>query len=97
MRSLAILLGGAVVLAACSTTPPPPPPAPPAPVVDLNNPLMAPGFLSQASSANQFEIELSQMALQMSQNVAVRNFANLLIATICGSVPKSGRPRNRPD
>jgi len=77
MRKLAILLGGALVLAACQTTPPPPPP--PAPV-DLNNPLMAPGFLAQASSGDQFEIQSSQLALQASQNVAVRNFANLLIA-----------------
>ena len=78
MRKLAILLGGALVLAACQTTPPPPPP--PAAPVDLNNPLMAPGFMAQASSGDQFEIQSSQLALQASQNVAVRNFANLLIA-----------------
>jgi putative membrane protein len=76
MRNLAILLGGALVLAACSTTPPPAPPPP----VDLNNPLMAPGFLAQAASGDQFEIQSSQLALQASQNVAVRNFASLLIA-----------------
>jgi putative membrane protein len=77
MRKLTILLGGALVLAACQTTPPPPPSPPP---VDLNNPLMAPGFLAQASSGDQFEIQSSQLALQASQNAAVRNFANLLIA-----------------
>lgn len=80
MRTLAILLGGSLVLAACATTPPPPAPAPPAPAVDPNNPLFAPGFLAQAASANQFEIESSQLALQASQNQAVRNYANLLIA-----------------
>jgi putative membrane protein len=79
MRKLAILLGGSLALAACATTPPPPPPVP-APVVDPNNPLFAPGFLAQAASANQFEIESSQLALQASQNQAVRNYANLLIA-----------------
>ena len=79
MRKLAIMLGGTIVLAACSSTPPPPPP-PPAPVVDPNNPLFAPGFLAQASSANEFEIQSSQLALQASQNQAVRNFANLLIS-----------------
>jgi len=79
MRKLAILLGGSMILAACATTPPPPPPAP-APVVDPNNPLFAPGFLAQAASANQFEIDSSQLALQASQNQAVRNYANLLIA-----------------
>lgn len=77
MRMLAILLGGAIALGACSTTPLPPPPAPP---IDLGNPLMAPGFLAQAGSGGQFEIQSSQLALQTSRNAAVRNFANLLIA-----------------
>jgi putative membrane protein len=73
MRTIAILLGGALVLAACSTNRPPPPP------VDLSNPLMAPGFLVQAASGSQFEIQSSQLALQASQNSAVRNFASLMI------------------
>jgi putative membrane protein len=77
MRKLAIMFGGAALLAACQSTPPPPPPAPP---VDLNNPLMAPGFLAQAGSANQWEIESSQLALQMSTNPAVRSLANVIIA-----------------
>jgi putative membrane protein len=71
MRKLGILLGGALALAACAQTPPPP--------VDLNNPLMAPGFLAQAGSANQFEIDSSQLALQASQNAGVRNLANMII------------------
>jgi putative membrane protein len=78
MRKLAILLGGALVLAACQTTPPPSPPPPPAP--DLNNLLLAPGFLAHAGSGDQFEIQSSQLALQASQNPAVRNFANLMIS-----------------
>jgi putative membrane protein len=41
--------------------------------------LLAPGFLAHASSGDQFEIQSSQMALQASQNQAVRNFANLMI------------------
>jgi putative membrane protein len=79
MRKLAILLGGAMVLVACSTTPPPPPPAPLV-AVDINNPLFAPGFMAQAASGSQFEIQSSHLALQASQNAAVRNFANLMIA-----------------
>lgn len=75
MRKLGILLGGAIALAACSTTPPPPP-APP----DLNNVMLAPGFLAHAGSANQYEIEASQLALQASANPAVRNLANVIIA-----------------
>lgn len=78
MRNLAILLGGAMVLAACSSSAPPPPAAPP--VVDVNNPLMAPGYLAQAGSSDQFEIQSGQLAQQMSQNPAVRNFGNLLVA-----------------
>lgn len=79
MKKLAILLGGAALLAACQTNPPAPP-APPPVAVDPNNPLFAPGFLAQAASANQFEIDSSQLALQASQNAAVRNYANLLIS-----------------
>ena len=72
MRKLGILVGGALALTACAQTPPPP--------VDLNNPLMAPGFLAQAASGDQFEIQSSQLALQASQNAAVRNFANMMIS-----------------
>jgi putative membrane protein len=79
MRKVAILLGGAMVLAACSSNPPPPPVAP-AVAVDPNNPLFAPGYLSMAGSSDQFEIQSGQLAQQMSQNPAVRNFANMLIA-----------------
>jgi putative membrane protein len=76
MRKLVIVFGGAVLLAACQTTPPPAPPPP----VDLNNPLLAPGFLAQAGSANEWEIESSQLALQMSTNPGVRNLASTIIA-----------------
>jgi len=72
MRKLGMLLGGALTLAACAQRTPPPP-------VDLNNPLMAPGYMAQAASADQFEIQSGQLALQASQNAAVRNFANMLI------------------
>ena len=76
MRKMGILLAGAIALAACSSNPPPAPPV----VVDLNNPLLAPGFLAQAGSANEWEIESSQLALQMSGNPGVQNFANMIIA-----------------
>jgi putative membrane protein len=73
MRKLAILLGGALALAACSTTPRP------AAVVDVNNPLLAPGYMAQAASADQAEIQSGQLALQASQNPGVRQFANMII------------------
>ena len=78
MRKVAILLGGAALLAACQSAAPPPPP--PAAVVDPNDPRFAPGFMALAASGDQFEIQSSQLALQMSQNPGVRNFANMLIA-----------------
>lgn len=74
MRKMGILVAGAIALAACSTNPRPGPP------VDINNPLFAPAFMAQAASGDQFEIQSSQLALQMSQNAAVRNYANMLIA-----------------
>lgn len=77
MRKVTIFLGGAALLAACA---PNPAPAPPAVVVDPNNPLFAPGYMATAGSSDQFEIQSSQLAMQMSQNPAVRNFANMLIA-----------------
>jgi putative membrane protein len=77
MKKLAILFGGTALLAACQSAPPPaPPPAP----VDINNPLTAPGYMAQAGSADQFEIQSGQLALQASQNPAIRNFANMIIA-----------------
>jgi putative membrane protein len=71
MRTLGILLGGAIALAACSTTPPPPP--------DLTNGMLAPGYLAQAGSSDQFEIQSGQLAQQMSQNPAVQQFATMII------------------
>ncbi len=72
MRKLGILLGGAIALAACSTTPPPAP-------VDFSNPLMAPGYLAQAASSDQFEIQSGQLALQATQNPSVQQFATMII------------------
>jgi len=79
MKRLAILIAGAAILAACQTGAPPPPP-PGAAMIDPNDPRFAPGFMAQAASGGQFEIQSSQLALQMSQNAAVRNFANMMIA-----------------
>jgi putative membrane protein len=40
---------------------------------------LAPGYLAQAGSSDQFEIQSGQLALQASQNPAVQNFANMII------------------
>ncbi len=79
MRKIAVILGGAALLAACSNNPPAEPVAPIV-AADPNNPLMAPGYMAMAGSSDQFEIQSSQLALQASQNPAVRNMANMLIA-----------------
>jgi len=80
MRKLAILVGGSALLVSCQTPPPPPLPPEAVPMIDPNNPLFAPAFMAQAASGDQFEIQSSQLALQMSTNPAVRNYANMLIA-----------------
>ena len=77
MKKLAILLGGATLLAACATNTATV--APPAVAVDPNNPLFAPGYMATAGSSDQFEIQSSQLALQMSQNPQLRNIAQMLI------------------
>lgn len=50
-----------------------------APMMDPMSPLMAPGFMAAAASSDQFEIQSSQMALQMSRNPQVRQFAQTMI------------------
>jgi putative membrane protein len=46
---------------------------------DPSNPMMAAGNVPMAASSDQFEIQSGQMALQMSQNPAIRQFAQMLI------------------
>jgi putative membrane protein len=48
-------------------------------MVDPTNPLFAPGYMATAASSDMFEIQSSQLALQMSQNPAIRSFAQMLI------------------
>jgi putative membrane protein len=78
MKKLAICIAATGLVAGCNN-PPPPPPVVAAPMVDPNNPLFAPGYTTMAASGDQFEIQSSQLALQMSQNPAVRAFAQMLI------------------
>ena len=61
MRKLGILIGCALALSASAKRRRLHPPI-------STIALLAPGFLAQASSANQFEIQSSQLALQASQN-----------------------------
>lgn len=82
MRSLALTAIAASLLAACARTEPPappPPPPPPAPAVDPSSPLAAPMFMQMAASSDQFEIRSSQLALQRSNNPAIRAYAQMMI------------------
>jgi putative membrane protein len=71
-----ILLAGVAALAGC-TTPRDEPMAGPMSAAPMGMPAMA--FVEAAASSDMFEIESSRMALSMSRNPAVRNFAQMMI------------------
>jgi len=68
--------GTAALAAGCATRSEP---VPPVAMVDPASPLAAPTYMRMAASSDLFEIQSSQLALQMSQNAAVRSFAQMLI------------------
>ena len=73
MRKLGILLGGALRLphARCTAS---------RSAAGSQQPAPGARIRGAGGSADQFEIQSGQLALQASQNPAVRNFANMLIA-----------------
>ena len=79
MKQLLIAIGTIATLTACSSNDAGPPP-PMAAAVDPNSPLAAPMYMQMAASSDQFEIQSGQMAAQMSQNPAIRNFGSMLVA-----------------
>jgi putative membrane protein len=81
MKKYLVLLAASASLGACATNSVDPvATGPVVAAVDPNNPLFHPMYMTMAASSDQFEIQSSQLALQASQNQAVRNFANLMIA-----------------
>ena len=90
MKKLVILLAGAAALGACATNNADDMGAMGSngamggtmaqAAVDTNNPLFHPMYMTMAASSDMFEIQSSQLALQASQNPAVRNYANMMIA-----------------
>ncbi len=83
MKTKAIFLGAAALTAAgCATQPAAvvEAPMPAVAAVDPNSPLAAPMYMQMAASGDLFEIQSSQLALQMSQNAGVRAMAQMLIA-----------------
>ncbi|WP_114953719.1 DUF4142 domain-containing protein [Sphingosinicella terrae] len=76
MKALVLAIGAAALSAACATNADD---APPASTADAMSPTSAPGYLRMAASSDMFEIESSRLALQQSQNPAVRQFAQMMI------------------
>ena len=79
MRTVGWIFGAVTALTACASQPAAEPVAAPQAAVDPASPLLAANYLPTAASGDQFEIQSSQLALQMSQNQSVRSFAQILI------------------
>lgn len=77
MKAILVALSTVAALAGCSSNgedvqgPPP--------MADSMSPLSAQGYMAMAASSDLFEIESSRLALQQSQNPAVRQFAQMMI------------------
>jgi putative membrane protein len=81
MRAVALSLLASCALAACTTNTNSADMAPPAAMAgDPSNPLSAAGYMAMAASSDQFEIQSSQLALQVSTNPAVQGYGRMLIA-----------------
>ena len=79
MKRLVIAVGAIALVSACSSREAPME-GPGAPLADPGSPLAAPTYMAMAASSDLFEIQSGQLAAQSSQNPAVRNFGNLLVA-----------------
>jgi len=76
MKAILVAVGAAALLSACASTTAD---EPPVAVVDDTSPLFHPMYMRTAASSDMFEIESGRLALQRSQNPAVRPFAQMLI------------------
>lgn len=84
MKSMLIAAGAALLLAGCASDTvdeaPPPLAAAPAPTTAANGmPILAPGYLQMSASSDMFEIESGRLAQQMSSNMTVRSFGQMLV------------------
>ena len=105
MKRILLTAAAAAVVAGCTTATPVPPvePVVPMAVADQNNPLFWPMYTRMAASSDQFEIQSGQLALQMSQNPAVRQYAQMLIdhhrqttAQLASAAQSAGLPAPAP-
>lgn len=78
MKTILAAFGALGLLAGCAPTTEEVAPMTSA-ALDPMSPLAAPGFMAMAASSDQFEIQSSQMALQMSRNPQVRSYAQTMI------------------
>ena len=78
MKTFMMALGAVALLGGCASRAEEEPPMA-ASTMDPMSPLAAPGFMMMAASSDQFEIQSSRMALQMSRNAQVRSFAQMMI------------------
>ncbi|HEX8555350.1 MAG TPA: DUF4142 domain-containing protein [Sphingomonas sp.] len=76
---IVLAAAGAAALLASGCAPTAQDMAPQSMAADPMSPLSAPGYMSMAASSDLFEIESSRMALERSQNGAVRSFAQMMI------------------
>jgi putative membrane protein len=78
MKSYLLAAGAALLLVGCATTGEDA--GPPAAATAANGmPIVAPAYMEMAASGDLFEIQSSQLALQRSNNGALRSFAQMLI------------------
>jgi putative membrane protein len=79
MKTFVALAGAAALLGGCAT-------AVPEDVADTaamaapGSPMHAPTYMQMAASGDMFEIESSRLALQMSRNPAVQQFAQMMVS-----------------
>jgi len=83
MKALLAAAGAALLIAGCASTEPPP--SPPSAVAANGMPIMAPGYLAMASSADMFEIQSGQLAMQRSANPSVQSFGQMLVSDHTGT------------
>ena len=79
MKKILIAAATGLLLSGCSTMMGEDMMASPAMAGKMAMPTTAAGYMKMAHSSDMFEIESSQMALQMSQNEAVRSFAQMMV------------------
>jgi putative membrane protein len=78
MKLSIVAVGIVALLAGCAPSAVEEPVAP-AMAADPASPLSAPGYMAMAASSDMFEIQSSQLALQMSRNPAVQQFAQMMV------------------